>query len=186
VDQLSPPGPLDPQPVAFLGRNATATATRFADHSEANPCDGCSAPCSKLTVIPQEEPRTFRALDRLRFLVAHHDHELLLDRRGRWQLGIERACSLLDGDTNRCTVHGTPQKPKICVYYNPYGCWYKRNFHETSPRAGDSPDLIRIDLEGFERILEHVRFDDEGNVREVPSFDELRRLAAGGGAGPTL
>ena len=186
MDQLTPPppGPLDPQPVNFLGRNSSSAT--FADHTEANPCDGCSAPCCKLTIVPQEEPRTFRALDRLRFLVAHEDHELLLDRKGRWQLSIRRPCTLLDDGTNRCTVHGTPQKPKICVYYNPHGCWYKRNFHETSVRSGDSPDLIRIDHEGFERILERTTFDDDGGISAVPSFAELRRLAAGTGPSNTL
>ena len=163
-------------PVTFLGRNPT-----FADHAADNPCDGCSAPCCTRTITPQREPTTFRALDHLRFLVAHEDHELLLDRKGNWQLSVERRCHLLTDD-QRCSVHATPQKPKICVYFNPYGCWYKRNFHETD----SPPDLIRIDRQGFERILAEVTFDHDGNVDHVPPYDELRRLAAHAEGGRTL
>ena len=171
------------QPVAFLGRNS-GTRT-FGEHAEDNPCVGCSAPCCRLTFVPQDEPRTFRALDRLRFLVAHEDHELVLDRQGRWQLGINRPCRMLDQPTNLCTVHGTPRKPKICVYFNPYGCWYKRNFHDPDGTLVP-PDLIRMDLDGFERIVERVTFDAEGNIVDVPPYDELRRLAAGSAPSPTL
>ena len=155
-------------PVAFLGRNPT-----FAEQAAGNPCDGCSAPCCRLSIVPQAEPRTFRALDNLRFLVAHEDHELLLDRQGRWHLAVERRCTLLTDD-NRCSVHGTAQQPKICVYFNPYGCWYKRNFHEVA----EPPDLIRLDLAAFDRVVAQVGFDPDGNVTHVPPYAELRRLAA--------
>jgi hypothetical protein len=128
-----------------------------------------------MTLMPQDEPRTFRALDHLRYLVAHEDHELLLDRQGGWQLSVQRRCQLLSDD-NRCTVHGTSAKPKICVYFNPYGCWYKRNFHEVA----EPPDLIRIDLAGFDAIVARVTFDDDGNIIDVPPFAELRRLARAG------
>jgi Fe-S-cluster containining protein len=163
-------------PVLFLGRNAT-----YAEHAEANPCEGCSAPCCRLTILPQAEPRTFRALDSLRYLVAHEDHELLLDRKGQWKLSISRRCRLLTDD-NRCSVHDTPAKPKICVFFNPHGCWYKRNFQEVE----EPPDLIRMDLDGFERVVSSVHFDADGNVIDVPPFDELRRLAAGTAPSPTL
>jgi hypothetical protein len=156
-------------PVAFL------TTKPYAEVAAESPCDDCSAPCCRLTILAQAEPQTFRALDRLRFLVAHADHELLLDRRGQWQLSITRPCHLLTED-NRCSVHGTPAQPKICAYFSPYGCWYKRNFHETD----DPPDLIRMDLAGFDRIVARVGFDADGNVTDVPPYDELRRLARGG------
>jgi hypothetical protein len=164
-------------PVHFLGRASTS----FAEQAEGSPCDGCSAPCCRLTIVPQPEPRTFRGLDNLRFLIAHEDHELLLDRSGKWQLSITRPCSLLTDD-NRCSVHGTSAQPKICVYFNPYGCWYKRNFHEVD----EPPDLIRMDLDGFDRIVARVTFDDDGGVVDVPPYDELRRLAATPDTGRTL
>ena len=161
-------------PVTFLGRNFSAVA-------EHNPCDGCSAPCCRMVITHQEAPTTFHGLDHLRYLVAHQHAELLLDRQGRWQLSTTNPCTLLTDD-GRCSVHATPRKPKICVNYDPIGCWYKRNFHETD----DPPDLIRMDLAGFERILDHVTFDDHGDIREVPPYDELRRLAAPPDGRPTL
>ena len=161
-------------PVAFLGRNFSAVA-------EHNPCDGCSAPCCRLVITSQDAPTTFHGLDHLRYLVAHEGAELLLDRSGRWQLSTTNPCTLLTGD-GRCSVHGTPRKPKICVNYDPIGCWYKRNFHEVD----EPPDLIRIDFAAFDRIVAHVTFDDDGQIRDVPPFEELRRLAAPPNPGPTL
>lgn len=152
-------------PVAFLGRNFSA----FAEH---NPCDGCSAPCCRMVISPQRTPESFGALDRLRYLVAHDSAELLLDRHGRWQLSTINACKLLGAD-NRCSVHGTSRKPKICVNYDPHGCWYKRNFHGVTV----APDLIRMDLDAFERVIDHVEFDDDGQIVHIPPYDELRALA---------
>ena len=161
-------------PVAVLGRNFSAVA-------EHNPCEGCSAPCCRLVITNHDAPTTFHGLDHLRYLVAHEGAELLLNRNGHWQLSTRNPCTLLT-DEGRCSVHGTPRKPKICVNYDPIGCWYKRNFHETD----DPPDLIRMDLAGFERILDHITFDDEGDIVDVPPYDELRRLAAPTDAGRTL
>lgn len=161
-------------PVAFLGRNFSA----FAEH---NPCDGCSAPCCRMVIVPQETPTTFHGLDHLRYLVAHEGVELLLDRNGHWQLSTHAPCSLLAED-NRCSVHATPKKPKICVNYDPHGCWYRRNFHDVD----EPPDVIRMDLAGFERILDRVTFDDDGDIVDVPSYDELRRLAGAPEGGRTL
>lgn len=147
----------------------------FTEYAEHNPCDGCSAPCCQLVIQPQGAPETFRALDRLRYLVLHAGAELLLDRKGGWHLSTTNPCRLLTDD-RRCSVHGTTAQPKICVNYSPHGCWYKRNFHE----APEPPDLIRMDLEGFDRVVARVSFDDAGRVTDVPPFDELRRLARGG------
>ena len=161
-------------PVAFRGRN-------FAAYAEHNPCDDCSAPCCQLVILQQATPTTFTALDRLRYLVAHDGAELLLDRKGNWQLATANPCKLLTAD-RRCSVHGTAQQPKICVNYSPHGCWYKRNFHEVD----EPPDLIRMDLEGFDRVVAQVSFDDAGRVVGVPPYDELRRLAAPPDGRPTL
>jgi hypothetical protein len=126
-----------------------------------------------MVLSSQREPETFSALDRLRYLVAHAGAELLLDRQGRWQLSTINPCQLLN-DENRCSVHGTASKPKICVSYDPHGCWYKRNFHEVEV----APDLIRMDFPAFERVIASVSFDDVGRITDIPPYDELQRLAA--------
>jgi hypothetical protein len=167
-------------PVAFVERDEVEARrrnyTEFADH---NPCDDCSAPCCRLVILPQPIPETFTALDRMRYLVAHRGTELLVDRKGNWRISSENPCRLLTDD-HRCSVHGTSQQPKICVNYSPHGCWYKRNFHDPDGTL-EPPDLIRMDLDGFDRIVEHVRFDEHGRITDVPPFDDLRRLAAGAG-----
>ena len=160
-------------PVAFLALDEVAARRNFAEFADHNPCEGCSAPCCKLVILPQPIPETFGALDRLRYLVVHRGTELLIDRKGNWRVSSRNPCSLLTDD-DRCSVHGTSAQPKICVNYSPHGCWYKRNFHDTD----DPPDLIRLDLEAFDRIVAEVRFDDHGRIIDVPPYDELRRLAA--------
>lgn len=164
-----------PRP-AFLGRERS-----FGEFAEHDPCEGCSAPCCRLVILPQGVPETFRALDRFRYLLVHAGTELLLDRSGNWHLSSENPCTLLTED-RRCSVHATPAQPKICVNYSAHGCWYKRNFHDVE----EAPDLIRIDLAAFDRVVAHVGFDGDGRVTHVPPYDQLRRLAAPPEGGRTL
>lgn len=168
-------------PVFFLDPDEVATRRNFAEFAEHNPCDDCSAPCCRLVILPQPIPETFTALDRLRYLVIHAGTELLVDRKGNWRISSANPCHMLTDD-HRCSVHGTSSQPKICVNYSPHGCWYKRNFHDTT----QPPDLIRLDLDGFDRVVAEVTFDEHGRIVDVPPYDELRRLAAATDPTPTL
>src|SRR5262245_19459783 len=141
----------------------------FFERAEANPCTGCSAPCCRMLLIPHPTPSTYMDLDYIRYMVGFQSVKMILTTDGHWQVIIEQNCRLLDQKTNLCTVHGTPKKPKTCVFFNPYQCWYKRNFTTVNP-----PDIIRIDLEVIEIILAHVRFDDEGTITELPTYEFIR------------
>jgi len=110
-------------------------------------------------------------LDYIRYMVGFQSVKMILNRDGTWQVLVEQTCQLLDQKTDRCTVHNTSRKPKTCVFFNPFRCWYKRNF--TTP---DPPDLIRIDMDAMEAILELVRFDDEGNILEIPTWETVHDL----------
>jgi hypothetical protein len=59
------------------------------------------------------------------------------------------------------------------VFFNPYRCWYKRNFTTQNP-----PDLIYIDAEAIEAILAHVRFNEEGQIVEIPSWETVQNLVS--------
>ena len=154
-------------PVEAVGRNARG----FTEVSEGNPCDGCSAPCCRMVLTPHPTPQTFLALDYVRYLLGFAGTEVIVSRDGTWQQLSHRACVLLDAAQSRCTVHGTPRKPKVCVFFDPYGCWYKRNF-----TVADPPDIVRLDLARFEILLTTCQFDDDGRLTHVPSWDELRTL----------
>jgi hypothetical protein len=111
-------------------------------------------------------------IDYIRYAVDFDNTSVVLNRDGQWQMLIKETCRLLDRETNLCTVHDTPRKPKTCVFFNPHRCWYRRNFHNIE----DPPDLIRIDMEAFEVILSHLRFDEEGNIIEIPTWEFTKEL----------
>jgi Fe-S-cluster containining protein len=144
----------------------------FPEAAEQNPCAGCSAPCCRVLLVPHPTPTTFMDLDYIRYVVGFHRAQMILNNDGRWQLLVEQACRLLDPETSQCTVHGTPRQPKTCVFFNPYRCWYKRNF-DNRQRA---PELIRVDMDKLEAILPHVRFDEDGNILEIPKWESIRDL----------
>lgn len=154
-------------PVAFLGRN-------LPDRVASNPCEGCSAPCCRMQTFSVAPPNGFKALDHIRYLLGFPSTEVILNADGSWQALVWNACRFLEGA--QCGVHGTPRKPQTCVFYNPYECWYKRNFHES---VVTPPDLIRFDPEAFERLLATVTLDDNDALTALPSWDDLRALAAG-------
>jgi Fe-S-cluster containining protein len=143
----------------------------FFDKSEENPCIGCSAPCCRILLIPHPVPATFMDLDYIRYMVGFQSVKMVLNKDGTWHVLLEQNCRLLDQETNRCTAHNTARKPKTCVFFNPFRCWYKRNFTTSDP-----PDLIRIDMHAMEVILERVVFDDEGNIAEIPTWEMVRDM----------
>ena len=145
----------------------------FFETAEESPCVGCSAPCCRLLIIPHATPNTYMDLDYIRYMVGFQSVKMILNRDGSWQVLIDQTCQLLDQSTSLCTAHGTPRQPKTCVYFNPYRCWYKRNFTTENP-----PDVIRLDMKAMEIILAHVRFNEEGLITEVPSWETIRNLVA--------
>src|SRR5205814_6185839 len=136
------------------------------------PCDGCSAPCCQVVLTTHKTPATFMDLDYLRYLCGFPDTELLVDAEGEWKVAAWKRCGFLT-DEQRCMVHGSARKPKTCVFFNPHGCWYKRNFHETN----EPPDIVRMSPIVFEAVLERTVIDDAGQIESMPSWSDIRRLA---------
>ena len=147
-------------------------AQNFTDAARGNPCDGCAAPCCRMLLIPHPTPTTFMDLDYIRYMLGFPRVGMVLNRDGTWQVSIDDVCVFLDQETNLCTVHGTDRKPKTCVFFNPYRCWYKRNFTVENP-----PDLVRLDRDVLERVLELVRFDEHGDIIALPTWETIRSLA---------
>jgi hypothetical protein len=154
-------------PLQAVGRNARG----FSEMAEANQCEGCSAPCCRIVLTPHPTPQTFSDLDYIRYLLGFPGTELIVNRDGTWQQLSHRTCGLLDVAESRCTVHDTPRKPKVCVFFDPYRCWYKRNFTVARP-----PDIVRLDLSRFETMLTACALDGNGQLVRAPSWEELRDL----------
>lgn len=141
----------------------------FLEIASNNPCTQCSAYCCRMLLIPHPTPTTFMDLDYILYMLGFPGIEMVLNVDGQWQVIVNQICGFLDQKTNRCTVHNTPRKPKTCVFFNPYRCWYKRNFSTENP-----PEIIRINLEAMEAILPYVRFDEEGNIIEIPKWEYIK------------
>jgi hypothetical protein len=163
---------------------AVLRGQNFPEIVDENPCIGCSAPCCRILLVPHPTPATLMDLDYIRYMLGFQGVQMILTREGQWRILVEQQCSLLDGATCRCTAHGTSRKPKTCVYFNPYHCWYKRNFHGTN----EPPDLIRINAQSLEVLLQHVRFDEDCKISDTPPWEFVRELvrseAAAAGAVP--
>ncbi|MEW6181714.1 MAG: hypothetical protein AB1500_00860 [Bacillota bacterium] len=159
--------------------SVSVRSKNFFEKAEENPCNGCSAPCCRLLLIPHPTPGTYMDLDYIRYMIGFESVRVILNSDGQWQVLIERTCRLFNEETNLCTVHDTARKPKTCVFFNPHRCWYKRSFE-----SKDAPGLIRIDMEGLEAILTHIRFDEEGNIIEIPTWEVMRALVNNKGCAP--
>lgn len=145
----------------------------FFEFVQDNPCQGCLAPCCKMLLIDYPAPASFMEIDYMRYMLGFPNIKIILRKDGNWQVKVEQNCSFLDITTNLCTVHDTPKQPKTCSYYNPYHCWYKRNFINNEP-----PDLIEIDLTKFELLLANLQFDHEGNIIQMPSWEFVTGVLA--------
>jgi len=106
----------------------------------------------------------------VRYMLLFEDAELLLSKDGSWSTMMRRVCTRLDCEQGRCTVHDSPEQPRTCFFFNPYNCWYKRNFHATD----DPPDVVRMGVEGYDAILALVQLDEAGNVIGVPTWEQAR------------
>lgn len=153
--------------VRFLGRNAP-------EHAATNPCLDCSAPCCRLLLSPHATPQTFMDLDYLAYVVLLEGVELIISEDGSWQIGRWGRCAHLT-EGALCGVHATDAMPRTCVYFNPFNCWYKRNFEVA---AADAPDVVRLDRAAFDRLLRAVVVADDGGLAEVPTWAELRALVS--------
>lgn len=143
----------------------------FLEMIQQTPCSGCSAPCCRMLLIPHKTPTTFLDIDYIRYMLGFRNVEMLIGNDGSWMVCLRETCQLLDQASNLCTVHNTDRKPQICVNFNPYQCWYKRNFDATAP-----VEAIRLDMNIFEIILPHITFDANGVIVQVPTWESLRTL----------
>jgi hypothetical protein len=137
------------------------------------PCEGCSAPCCSRLVLPYPAPVKYMEFDYLTYVLGFPNMSVLLNKDGRWSLVINATCHKLDEKTHRCTVHGTAEQPRTCVYFNPHDCWYKRNFNES-----ESPDIIELDRAHFRQLLQSLSFDDKGLLTGWPGWNAVREQFA--------
>ena len=134
-----------------------------------SPCLSCStAPCC--THLPLN---TFRVtnmveLDHAVYLLNFDRIELGLAASGEWSSMYKYPCRFLDRDNFMCTVHDTPEQPRICQTYDPFKCWYRRNLTQS---IGEN--YLRIDRQRLQFIVDRIVFDADRNILEVPDWDTM-------------
>lgn len=147
-------------------------ALSFAEARQ-SPCADCAtSPCCRYLPLHSFSVRTLLELDHVAYLLNFDHIRVGLASTGDWSVYYEYPCRFLSADDASCTIHDTPEQPRICVHYNPYSCWYRRSL----PDGGD--DFVLFDRPRFERLLAHVTFDADRVITETPAFDELEALFA--------
>jgi len=143
--------------------------TNFISKTKINPCEACIAPCCKMVLIDYPPPSTFMDMDYIRFMLGFPSIRVILRKDGIWQVKIIEDCSYLEPDTNKCKVHYTERQPKTCSYYNPYNCWYKRNFLNN-----EAPEVLEFNSQQFEKLLSIIQFDEEDKISRIPKWEEIK------------
>lgn len=140
----------------------------------ANPCLTCEgSPCCSYLPLHSIEPTTYLELDGLYKMLLFERVELGLSSSGTWSVYYTYACRFLERDQYMCGIHDTELQPKTCVYYKPYGCWYRRVL--TGPAE---EDYLRVDLPRFRRIVELYRFDDNRRIVQTPPWEQVQQVCA--------
>jgi hypothetical protein len=135
------------------------------------PCATCdTSPCCRYLPLHNFQVNTLLDLDHVAYLLNFDHIRLGLGASGDWSVYYQYPCRFLSPDDASCTVHDTPEQPRICVHYNPYSCWYKRSL----PDGGD--DFVLVDRARFERLLPLVEFDQNRVIVSTPPFDALDEL----------
>lgn len=140
----------------------------FAEAVE-NPCLTCStSPCCRYLPLGSFPVDSLADLDYAAYLLNFDDIEVGISAEGSWSAYYRQPCRFLDQSGGGCTLHGRPEKPHICVQYNPYSCWYRPAL--TGPE-GDN--YLRVDRRRLDRVLTLVAFDEARALVEVPTWEEL-------------
>lgn len=145
--------------------------SNFEELKLGNPCQNCEAPCCKMLLIPYQTPNTFMELDYIKYMLGFPGINMILHKNGTWQVQVEQTCTHLNLENNRCTLHDTPDKPKTCVFFNPYNCFYKHNFTGDHLRS-----VIKINAKAFEIIINQIEFDELGKIVSIPSQDVIEQI----------
>jgi hypothetical protein len=138
----------------------------FEEFSQKNPCIGCPAPCCQMQLIPHRTPATFMDIDFLRYMLLFPHTEVVVTLNGEWSILKWEQCSEFEDSSHTCKLHNTSDKPRTCVMYNPYNCWYKRAFV-----LNDSHQVYRLDLTRFNLWVTELQFSEDGKIISAPNFE---------------
>ncbi|MCC6620361.1 MAG: hypothetical protein IT385_03855 [Deltaproteobacteria bacterium] len=143
----------------------------------ASPCDGCRAACCTHLIFETSRPRSFAALDRLRFILQFPGTEIGVRDEETWLVVIRTRCRHLTADA-RCGLFGSPRRPRGCTDYNAWSCTYVDRFERRA--AGDT---LRLRYEQLLEVASLYEFTPTGEaMNDPPRVAEVIRLLAARGS----
>lgn len=145
--------------------------------AKASPCEACtSCSCCSLFQLDYLTANNLMELDTINYYLNFNNIEVCLSGEGEWTVYYDYPCRLFNAEKSICTLHATPQKPGICVNYNPHYCFYKK----VKESKDNSSSVIWISRERMDFIMSHVSFDQDRNVLEIREkeklFEEVSRI----------
>ncbi|KGE72648.1 hypothetical protein DC28_06230 [Spirochaeta lutea] len=151
-----------------------------------SPCSSCGgAPCCRHLPLAELRVDTREDLERLAGLSAFQGILPALREDGNWWLFLRRDCRFLTSTTGMCSIHNTPEQPRICSTYSPYTCWYRRAFPSlgTLPRTpepgpiGANTTMIQFNPERLEWLIQAIGYSGpEQSIQKVPGWDDMIRI----------
>ena len=102
------------------------------------------------------------------YLLNFDNIELGVAADGSWSAYYRQSCRFLDPDTFGCQLHGTPEKPHVCVQYNPFSCFYRKAFG-----SGADAAYLRIDRQRMQVVADSLVYDAERNIVGAPTIESL-------------
>ena len=139
----------------------------FADALQ-SPCDHCKVSCCSYLPLHDMTISTLVELDYLLYISNFENMELALVQGTTWRIHYRARCTRLL-ENNRCQLHGTDAKPRVCRAYNSYKCFYKPMFEQE-----ESDQFLRFNRERLEAFASMLQFDENRNIIAMPSMAEIR------------
>lgn len=142
------------------------------NYSEAlqKPCSTCNAVCCYYLPLQSFSVHNLMELERIRYYLCFPNIVAGVSVAGQWSLYYTIPCRHLDLETRQCAIHDTPEHPKTCSSYNEHDCWYQRALRE-SPTG-----FLRFTRTSFDQIMQLIQFDEERNIKSVPSWSEISQI----------
>ncbi len=103
------------------------------------------------------------------YLLNFDNIELGVSADGSWSAYYRQSCRFLDPDTFGCRLHGTPDKPHVCVQYNPFSCFYRKAFGD----GGADAAYLRIDRQRMQIVADSLVYDTARNIVGAPTIESL-------------
>jgi hypothetical protein len=108
-------------------------------------------------------------LDYIRYLLNFYKISVTVSKKGDWSILMDLNCINFDSEKHNCRVHGRPEQPKTCAYFNPYQCVYKKDLTEDQK---DQRTIYKLDREMFDHWVQFIQFDENGSIIDAPSFEK--------------